>query len=107
MQRRTEIARALATEPKLLLLDEPAAGMNPREKEELLMLIRRMAKDGYSILLIEHAMRVVMNVAERIVVFDHGEKIAEGTPEEVRSNPAVVDAYLGKGGAREWSSCSL
>lgn len=106
-QRRTEIARALATEPKLLLLDEPAAGMNPREKEELLMLIRRMAKDGYSILLIEHAMRVVMNVAERVVVFDHGEKIAEGTPEEVRSNPAVVDAYLGKGGAREWSSCSL
>ena len=107
MQRRTEIARALATEPKLLLLDEPAAGMNPREKEELLMLIRRMAKDGYSILLIEHAMRVVMNVATRRVVFDHGETIAEGTPEEVRSNPAVVDAYLGKGGAREWSSCSL
>ena len=94
-QRRLEIARALATEPKLLCLDEPAAGFNPREKESLVELIRAIRDDGYTVLLIEHDMRLVMGVTDRIVVLEFGQKIAEGTPAEIRDNPAVIAAYLG------------
>lgn len=95
-QRRLEIGRALATEPFLLLLDEPAAGMNPQETEELVSLIREICKEGHSILLIEHDMKLVMSLSDRIFVMDYGKKIAQGTPEEVRSNPAVIKAYLGE-----------
>ncbi|WP_326836836.1 ABC transporter ATP-binding protein [Amycolatopsis rhabdoformis] len=94
-QRRLEIARALATEPKLLCLDEPAAGFNPAEKEELMGLIRTIRDDGYTVLLIEHDMKLVMGVTDRIVVLEFGKKIAEGVPAEIRANPAVIAAYLG------------
>lgn len=94
-QRRLEIARALATEPKLLLLDEPAAGMNHQEIEGLKFLIDRIRSGGVSVFLIEHHMKVVMSISDRVVVLDHGEKLAEGTPSEVRNNPEVIKAYLG------------
>lgn len=94
-QRRLEIARALATEPQLLLLDEPAAGMNPQETESLIQLIMKIRSSGVSVLLIEHDMKVIMKISERILVLDHGRKIAEGDPESIRKNPRVIEAYLG------------
>jgi len=101
-QRRLEIGRALATNPKLLLLDEPTAGMNSSETAEMTDFIRRLRRDfGLTVLLIEHDMRVVMGISDRVTVLDYGEVIAEGTPVEVRANPRVIEAYLGRGAAAE------
>ena len=97
-QRRLEVARALATDPKLLLLDEPAAGFTPQEKVQLMKLVEKIVADGVTVFLIEHDMRVVMSISKRICVLDHGEEIALGPPDVVRSNQRVIEAYLGSQG---------
>ena len=96
-QKRVSIALALATDPKLVLLDEPAAGINPEETSSLIRLIRKMVEHGYTVCLIEHKMGMIMNLSDHIMVLHHGRKIAEGSPREIQANPAVIDAYLGSG----------
>lgn len=98
-QRRLELARALASHPRLLLLDEPAAGMNPQESSRLMRLIRKIRDQGITVLIIEHDMKVMMNLADHIYALDHGVLIAQGTPDEIRANPRVIEAYLGRGSA--------
>jgi branched-chain amino acid transport system ATP-binding protein len=98
-QRRLELARALASHPRLLLLDEPAAGMNPQESSQLMRLIRKIRDQGITVLIIEHDMKVMMNLADHIYALDHGVLIAHGTPDEIRADPRVIEAYLGRGSA--------
>ena len=97
MQRKVEIARTMALEPKILLLDEPAAGMNPNETRELLDFVKKLNRDGYTIVVIEHDMKFIMNLCDRIIVLNYGQKICEGTPDEIKVNPQVQEAYFGKG----------
>lgn len=99
-QRLVELARALATEPKILLLDEPVAGMTAKEADQVVEVINELRSEGMTVLMVEHVMRVVMSIADRITVINEGKKIAEGTPQEVRENPEVISAYLGTGGSR-------
>ena len=104
-QKLVEFARALAAQPQLILLDEPAAGMNVKEKSELLHMISKLREEKYTVVLIEHDMKLVMNICDQITVLNHGKKIAEGMPRMVRNHPAVIAAYLGKGGDVRAGTC--